>query len=107
MNRLKSLLEFLNDDPHDTFVIYSLAQEYASAGNVSESRRYYHLLKDVDKDYIGLYYHLGKLEESEGNYTLAISVYQTGIEVADRIGDNHARGELEGALAMLRMHLDE
>ena len=107
MNRIKTLLEYLNDDPRDTFVLYSLAQEFASTGNLSESRKYYHLLRDVDADYIGLYYHLGKLEETEENYEVANSVYLNGIEIAGRIRDKHAQGELEGALAMLRMLLDE
>jgi len=107
MNRIKTLLEYLNEDPRDTFVLYSLAQEFASTGNLSESRKYYHLLRDVDADYIGLYYHLGKLEETEENYEVANSVYLDGIEIAGRIGDKHAQGELEGALATLRMLLDE
>jgi len=106
MNRIKTLLDFLNDDPHDTFVLYSLAQEYTSAGDASESRKYYHLLRDVDADYIGLYYHLAKLEEAEGNHELAIQVYSDGIEKARQLGDNHSQGELEGALSMLRMLLD-
>jgi len=107
MNRIKALLDFLNEDPRDTFVLYSLAQEYNSSGNLSESRKYYLLLREVDADYIGLYYHLGKLEETEENYEAANSVYLDGIEIAGRIGDKHAQGELEGALAMLRMLLDE
>ena len=107
MNRIISLLEFLNDDPRDTFVLYSLAQEYNSLGNLSESRKYYHMLRDVDVDYVGLYYHLGRLEESEENYAVAKEVYLAGIEVANRIGDTHAKGEIEGALAMLRMLLEE
>jgi len=107
MNRIKTLLDFLDEDPRDPFVLYSLAQEYSSSGNLSESRKYYHLLRDVDADYIGLFYHLGKLEESEENYEVAKRVYLDGIEIAGRIGDTHAQGELEGALAMLRMVLDE
>ena len=107
MNRIKTLLEILNDDPHDTFVLYSLAQEYSSAGNLSKSRKFYHRLRELDADYIGLYYHLGKLEEFEGNYEVAKNVYLDGIETAQRIGDTHAQGELEGALSMLRMLLDE
>ena len=107
MNRINTLLIFLNDDPRDTFVLYSLAQEYTLAGSVPESRKYYLALKDIDPDYIGLYYHLGKLEESDGNYEIAKRVYTDGIAIAERIGDTHAQGELEGALAMLRMLLDE
>ena len=107
MNRIKALLDFLSEDPRDTFVLYSLAQEHSSAGNLSEGRKYYHLLRDVDADYIGLYYHLGKLEESEENYEVAKSVYLDGIEIAGRIGDTHAKGEIEGALAMLEDLLDE
>jgi tetratricopeptide (TPR) repeat protein len=107
IDRLKSLLEFYNEDSRDTFVLYSLAQEYASSGNIPESRKYYHILRDVDADYIGLYYHLGKLEESDDNLDEARQIYLDGIEVADRIGDTHAKSELEGVLAMLKLLLDD
>lgn len=107
MNKINTLLDFLKEDPSDTFVLYSLAQEYTSAGNVSEGRKYYHLLRNVDADYIGLYYHLGKLEEAEGNYEMAKEIYQAGIETARRLGDGHALGELEGAFGMLKMLLEE
>jgi tetratricopeptide (TPR) repeat protein len=106
-NRLKSLLKFYNEDPGDPFVLYSLAQEYSSGGDLAESRKYYLLLKSVDADYIGLYYHLGKLEECDENFEKAKHVYVEGIEIAKRIRDSHAQGELEGALAMLKMQLDE
>ena len=106
MSRLDTLLEYYNEDPSDTFVIYSLAQEYNSMGNTDESRKFYHVLKNVDSDYIGLYYHLGKLEESVGNLKTAMEVYQDGIDIAKRLGETHALSELSGALGMVKIIID-
>jgi len=107
INRLNSLLQFHSDDPTDSFVLYSLAQEYAKRGNVVESRKFYSILRETNNDYVGLYYHLGKLEESDKNHKEAIKVYDEGIAVAERLGDLHAKSELLGAKSLLEMQLDD
>jgi tetratricopeptide (TPR) repeat protein len=48
-------------------------------------------------DYVGTYYHLGKLHEKEGQKDAAIEVYQKGIAAARLKRDMHALSELQGA----------
>ena len=105
--RIESLLNFLREDPDDSFVLYSLAQEYTRVGNVDEGRRYYHRLRQNNPGYIALYYHLGKLEESAGNPEVALEVYRDGIQRSADAGDHHTLGELKGALQLLEFELDE
>ncbi len=48
-------------------------------------------------DYVGTYYHLGKLYEKEGQKDEAITIYQKGIVAARAKRDMHALSELQGA----------
>jgi exonuclease VII small subunit len=46
---------------------------------------------------VGSYYHLAKLLERQGEQESAIATYERGMEVAKRLGDRHAYGELQAA----------
>ena len=48
-------------------------------------------------DYVGSYYHLGKLFERNDNQEKAIEWYEKGMEIAKEKGEQHAFGELKGA----------
>lgn len=96
-NRLITLLEFLKSDPNDPFVIYALAMEYNNLNNAERAFHYYHILVDEHPDYVGTYYHLGKLYEKNGDSAKAIEIYQKGMLEARRKGNNHAFSELQGA----------
>lgn len=107
MSRIKQLLEFLQDDPADTFVLYSLAQEYVKFGDLEKGLEYFVKLKKTDPDYIGMYYHLGKLRERLDQPSKAIETYEEGIRRARAAGDMHAASELTGALDLLRAAMDD
>ncbi len=97
--RIDQLLDFLNDDPDDAFLLFALAQEYGHAGEIQQAREYYTTLRTKHPDYIALYYHLGKLEEHSGNTVAARETYEEGIA---RAGLNpHAMSELRVALSQL------
>ncbi|MEX0747959.1 MAG: tetratricopeptide repeat protein, partial [Rhodothermales bacterium] len=49
-------------------------------------------------DYVGTYYHLGKLHEQEGRKEEAKETYRQGIATAQRLRDAHAESELREAL---------
>lgn len=102
-NRIAQLEQFLSEDPDDTFVLFALAKEHASLNNIEESRKYFARLRATDPDYVGLYYHLGKLEERAGNTAAAEAAYRDGMETARRMGDGHALSELQGALESLKV----
>ncbi|MES2826828.1 MAG: tetratricopeptide repeat protein [Bacteroidota bacterium] len=96
-SRLNKLLEFLESDPNDPFVLYALATEYNSANDFERAFEYYLKLVSEHPDYVGTYYHLGKLYEKVDNKQAAISTYQLGMTAARTKHDMHAFSELQGA----------
>ena len=101
--RIDMLLKMYEDSPEDTFVLFALAKEHQSLDKFQVALDYYKLLLETDRNYVGAYYHLGKLYESLQQIEDAISTYKTGIQVANAVGDLHAKSELAGAL----MNIDE
>ena len=96
--RLKQLESFLEEDANDTFVLFAIAKEYESGGDLEKALLYYIKLKSADPNYVGLYYHLGKLYAHTNQTDLAIETFETGMSVAKKANDNHAFNELRGAL---------
>lgn len=95
--RLAKLLEFLQTDPNDPFIIYALATEYNAINDAEKAFSYYLQLVDQHPDYVGAYYHLGKLYEKNENKEKAIDTYQKGMLAARNKRDMHAFSELQGA----------
>jgi tetratricopeptide (TPR) repeat protein len=98
INRFQYLHQLLEAAPNDTFVLFALAKEYEKQQEPALALEYYLRLKNTDPDYVGLYYHLGKLYEQKNDYPNAIQTYKDGIAVSRRLGDMHAASELGGAL---------
>lgn len=98
MDRLETLLQYHDEDPDDPFIRYALAQEHLKRGEANDALQYFERLADDHPDYVGTYYHLGKLYEALGRSDDAIRTYQTGIGYAARASELHARSELQGAL---------
>lgn len=99
--RLDQLFKFLKDRPDDSFLLFAVAKEYEGIGDEDNAKAYYLKLTDSDPDYVGTYYHLGKLYERAEEFELATVTYQKGMEVAKSAGDRHAYGELMGAYEMI------
>jgi tetratricopeptide (TPR) repeat protein len=101
MDRIPLLLGFLADDPGDAFTRFALAQEYAKRGDLDAALEHYTTLRAEQPDYVGTYYHLGKLLERMERRGEAEATYRSGIEVATRLRDAHSRAELNDALLNL------
>lgn len=97
-DRLEALEDFYEQDPADAFTRFALAQEYLKRGRTQEALRFFEGLTADDPDYVGTYYHLGKLYEALDRKEDAKRTYRQGIEVAQRQRDAHARAELLDAL---------
>ncbi|MDX1910675.1 MAG: tetratricopeptide repeat protein [Saprospiraceae bacterium] len=97
-NRLQYLSQLLESSPNDTFVLFALAKEHENTGADEQALAFYRRLEATDSDYVGLYYHLGKLLERLKNPDEAIKTYKKGIETSRRLQDRHAMSELQGAL---------
>lgn len=95
ISRLEKLLEFLKNEPNDEFLQYALATEYLRLNETDKALQYYENLVTNHPDYVGTYYHLGKLYEALNRKPDAISAYEKGMEVAKSKRDNHAFSELQ------------
>lgn len=95
--RIEKLLNFLKSDPNDPFVLYALATEYNSSNDTEKAFDYYLKLIAEHPEYVGTYYHLGKLYEKNAASDKALQIYQQGMTVARNKRDMHAFSELQGA----------
>jgi len=102
---IDTLKEFLTDDPNDTFVLFALAKEYEKQKLLKLSLDTFLHLKDKDVNYVGLYYHLGKLYEELGETDLALLTYEDGVSVAKKAADFHALSELHNAKMNLEIEI--
>jgi Tfp pilus assembly protein PilF len=97
MERIIKLKEYLEKSPQDSFLRHALALEYVKLGDDDTAKQYFETLLIHNPDYVGSYYHLGKLWERAGQNEKAIEVYGTGMVVAKAAGDGHAYNELQAA----------
>jgi Tfp pilus assembly protein PilF len=97
MDRMERVKEMLLAQPNDNFLRHALALEYIKEGNDVEARTLFEGILTDSPDYIGSYYHLGKLLERAGETQLAISWYEKGMQYAKQTGSRHAYNELQTA----------
>lgn len=103
MSRVEKLLVMLQDNASDAFLQHALALEYIKLGQDEQAKITFENLLAVNPDYVGSYYHLAKLLEKTGNIEQAALTYEKGMEIAKRLNDRHAYGELHGAWEELTM----
>lgn len=97
MDRIAQLRDFMAANPNDNFVQHALALEYVKLGKDDIAQQLFETLLNRNEDYIGSYYHLGKLLERNNDNSAAIAVYEKGMRKAKEAGDQHAYNELLAA----------
>jgi tetratricopeptide (TPR) repeat protein len=100
-SRLEVLKSMVAQNPGDSFARYGLAMEYRGAGDLEAAAVEFQALLAANPDYAGAYFHYGQTLLRAGRKDEAREVYRQGVEVTTRLGNSHARGELEGALELL------
>ena len=98
MEKIEKLKSFLTGSPEDPFLKHALALEYIKLGREDLARDLFVEILTRDPDYIGTYYHLGRLLERTGEPDSAKSWYEKGMLAARKVGDQHAYNELQAAL---------
>lgn len=98
MDRLAALLEFHRLDPDDPFTRFAIAQEHLKRGDSAQALAFFEGLVHDHPNYVGTYYHLGKLYVTLDRDDAATDAYRAGIDAATNNGDLHARAELQSAL---------
>lgn len=100
--RIEAFRRMLEARPDEPFARYSLAMALRGAGQGEEAVREFEELRRRRPDYVPTYLMLGQLLEMLGRGAEAARAYQAGIAAARQTGNDHARGELEQALGLLR-----
>ncbi|TWI80501.1 tetratricopeptide repeat protein [Lacibacter cauensis] len=101
MERIEQLRKFLQESPNDSFLKHALALEHVKLGDDETARQLFEELLAANPGYVGSYYHLGKLFERMDDSEAAVAWYEKGMQVAKEKGEQHAYGELRGALEEL------
>lgn len=96
-DRIEKIKSMLQVQPLDLFLNHALALEYIKAGNDAAAKECFELNLKTDPNYVGTYYHLGKLLERLNEKDAALALYESGMNIAGALGDQHARSELRGA----------
>jgi tetratricopeptide (TPR) repeat protein len=99
MDRIATFRSFIAKSPTDPFPRYGLAMELKGQGKLDEAWAAFEELLTQFPDYLATYLMAGGTLVALARKDEAADIYRKGIEVATRRGDQHARRELEGALA--------
>jgi len=100
-SRREMLEQFVAANPGDAFALYGLAMECANAGDFAAAAAHFNKLLASHPDYVAAYYQYGQLLGRLGRTAEARKTLGDGMAVAQRAGNEHARSEMETALAAL------
>jgi Tfp pilus assembly protein PilF len=106
-SNISKLAKQLKESPNDSFLKFALALELLKIGENKKAQSLFKNILASDPEYVGVYYHLGKLYEELEENNLALSCYKDGIQIATKLKDQHTRSELQGALINLEMEIED
>jgi tetratricopeptide (TPR) repeat protein len=101
MSRIEPLKALIAQDPGNSRYRFMLAMEYRNAGDAEAAVAALEKLSGVAPDYVSAYFQAGQICEEAGDLEKARAFYQSGVECARRIGDQHALSEIQEALDLL------
>ena len=99
--RRQMLEEFVAAKPNDAFARYGLAMECANSGDTTAADQQFKTLLGAHPEYVAAYFQYGQFLVKTARPEEARSTLTAGIATALRTGDDHARSEMEAALAEL------
>jgi len=100
-SRRQILEDFVAAKPADAFARYGLAMECANSGDTTAADEHFKALLAAHDEYVAGYFQYGQFLAKSGRTEDARSTLSAGIATARRTGDEHARSEMEAALAEL------
>jgi tetratricopeptide (TPR) repeat protein len=99
--RLEALKSMVEQNAGDSFLRYGLAMEYRNTGDLEGAMREFRGLMTANPEYSAAYFHGGQTLERLGRIEEARALYEAGIEVTRRKGEQHALNEMQAALDLL------
>lgn len=99
--RRQMLEEFVAKRPDDAFSRYGLAMECANSGDARAADEHFRALLKLNANYVPAYLMYAQMLARESRAEEARRILVTGIEAANKAGNQHARGEMETLLSEL------
>ena len=96
--RIDMIRKLLERTPNDTFLVYSLGMELASAGRNEEAAEQFRRCIELDGDYLAAYSEGGKALRAAGRLEEARKLFRAGMELAAKAGNAHMRDFLQQQL---------
>jgi len=106
-NKISQLAKNVQQDPSDTFSKFALALELLKEDQVEKAQLLFEAILKQDPDYLGVYYHLGKLYQRREMYSLAEDMFTKGIQIATKKNESRTKSELSEALIQLQIEIEE
>jgi len=100
-SRIKWLAQAVRRNPEDSFSKFALALELLKNNRTSQALPLFESIHRNDPDYLGIYYHLGKLYQRLQRLDDAERCYLEGVGRAISQKESRTRSELEEALQQL------
>jgi Tfp pilus assembly protein PilF len=101
MDRIAMLQQLLTEHPNEALPRYSLAMEYAKAGNPEAALAEFSKLLEQHPDYANGYFMAAQTLAKTGQTDAAKDYLRNGISAAERTRNPHARVEMEDMLDQL------
>ena|SRR5699024_1152061 len=106
-SKIKQLAQQIRDNPGDSFSKFALALEFRKQYQLKNARILFEDILKSDPDYVGVYYHLGKLYEEQDRPVDARDLYEAGIQKAGNQNKNRTKKELQEALFNVEIEIDD
>lgn len=95
-NRIQLLRQFIQEEPGDPFNVYALAMEFIDS-DPAQARTLFDRLLTEQPDYLATYYHAAALYAENDDRERAAQLYDQGIDLARRQGNDKTLLELQRA----------
>ncbi len=101
MSRIEAILKIVEQSPNDPFPRYGLAMEYKNAGRHDEAHATFVELEKRHPEYVPQFLMHANLLGAMKLVDEQRAVLERGVAAAQKKRDQHALGELQGALEAL------
>lgn len=106
-SKIPTLAARIKKNPRDSFSKFALALELLNIDQKNKAQLLFEDILHTEPTYIGVYYHLAKLYSEINENKKALDTYKNGINIAEKLKNEHVKSELTGALMILELEMEE
>lgn len=100
--KIRQLAQQVRQNPEDSFSKFALALELLKNNQVEKALKLFESVYQNDPEYLGVYYHLGKLHQALEHFNRAENLFHEGIRLAEKKENRRTLDELTEALESLK-----